>query len=74
MDLSLFLLLLSLSIPALALEDPFDCHFQVNGLKYDLTPLAGEHTVTRERTTPPTREVDSVRLSLCSDVRRAAYR
>ncbi|KAJ7346640.1 autophagy-related protein 27 [Mycena albidolilacea] len=68
MDLSLFLLLLSLSIPALALEDPFDCHFQVNGLKYDLTPLAGEHTVTRERATPPTREVDSVRLSLCSDL------
>ncbi|KAF7361873.1 Autophagy-related protein 27 [Mycena venus] len=71
MDLStLFLLLLSFSIPVSAFEDPFDCHFQVNNLKYDLNPLAGEHVVTRARETPPTREVDSVRISLCSDLER----
>jgi len=67
MDLSL-LLFLCLSTPALAFEDPFDCHFQVKGLKYDLSPLKDEVTATRTRPTPPTSEIDSVRISLCSDL------
>jgi len=58
-----------LSIPAIALEDPFECRFQLNGFKYDLESLKDEHTVARERATPPTRELDSVRLSLCSDLK-----
>jgi hypothetical protein len=66
--MSLFLLLLSLSITALAFEDPFDCRFQVDGFKYDLEALKDEHTVSRERDTPPTREIHSVTFSLCSDV------
>ncbi|KAJ6499925.1 autophagy-related protein 27 [Mycena vitilis] len=70
MELSFFLLLLLSSIPqAFALEEPFNCHFQVNGLKYDLESLKDEHTAVRERATPPTHEVDSVRLSLCSDLK-----
>jgi len=67
--MSLFLLLLSLSITALAFEDPFDCHFQANGLKYDIEALNGEHTVSRERDTPPTHEIHSVTFSLCSDLK-----
>jgi len=67
--MSLFLLLLSLSITALAFEDPFDCRFQVNGFKYDLEALKGEHAVSRERDTPPTREIVSVKFSLCSDLK-----
>ncbi|KAJ7783199.1 autophagy-related protein 27 [Mycena metata] len=68
-ELSFFLLLLSWSIPVAALEEPFEnCRFQANGLKYDLDLLKGEHTVTQQRETPPTREVYSVRLSLCSDL------
>ncbi|KAJ7188242.1 autophagy-related protein 27 [Mycena filopes] len=71
MDLTLLLLLLSCSLPAAALEEPFEnCRFQTNGLKYDLSSFSGEHTATRERDTPPTREVDSVRLSLCSDLQQ----
>ncbi|KAJ6625614.1 autophagy-related protein 27 [Mycena sp. CBHHK59/15] len=52
-------------------EDPFDCHLQLGagGLKYDLTTLPGEQTITRDRDTPPTREVDTVRFSLCSDLK-----
>ncbi|KAK7057172.1 Josephin domain-containing protein [Favolaschia claudopus] len=40
----------------------------INGLKFDLTSLHDEHSASRERTTPPTHEIDSVRISLCSDL------
>ncbi|KAJ6586945.1 autophagy-related protein 27 [Mycena vulgaris] len=69
MDLPLFLLLLSWSPAVIAFDEPFDCRFQVGSLSYDLSPLAGEQVITRARATPPTREVDSVRLSLCSDLK-----
>jgi hypothetical protein len=68
-DLSLFLLLSWSTAAKVASEDTFDCRFQVGALKYDLEPLAGEHVVERKRNTPPTREVDSVRISLCSDLK-----
>ncbi|KAJ7045537.1 autophagy-related protein 27 [Mycena alexandri] len=68
-DLSLFLLLLSWSIPVAALEEPFEnCHLKLANKWYDMEPLRGEHTVTQRRNTPPTREVYSARLSLCSDL------
>ncbi|KAF8210295.1 autophagy-related protein 27 [Mycena galopus ATCC 62051] len=70
MDPSLFLLLLSLSIPALALDDPFNCQFQVGSLKYDLQRLDREYEVHRERPLPPTRELEDIRISLCSDLTR----
>ncbi|KAJ7703174.1 autophagy-related protein 27 [Mycena rosella] len=69
MDLPLFLLLLSWSTAVMASDEPFDCRFQVGALSYDLSPLESEQVITRDRPTPPTREVDSVRLSLCSDLK-----
>ncbi|KAJ7462331.1 autophagy-related protein 27 [Mycena galericulata] len=66
----LFLLLLSWSILVVAFDEPFDCLLQVGGLKYDLTLLPGEQTISRdERSTPPTSEVDRVDVSLCSDLK-----
>ncbi|KAJ7096299.1 autophagy-related protein 27 [Mycena epipterygia] len=68
-ELPLFLLLLSCSTAVVAAS--FDCNnFQFGGLKYDLLSIDGEQVVTRQRSTPPTDEVDSVRLSLCSDLKR----
>ncbi|KAJ7170534.1 autophagy-related protein 27 [Mycena crocata] len=80
MDLALLVLLFSWSIPARAfsphnftqgdlVDQASDCLVQVGNLKFDLTPIGSEEHITRERTTPPTREVDSVRVSLCSDLK-----
>ncbi|KAJ7084409.1 autophagy-related protein 27 [Mycena belliarum] len=69
LDLPLFLLAISWSTTALTAAESFDCHFNVGSLTYDLSSLDGEQLITRERSTPPTREVDSVALSLCSDLK-----
>jgi len=61
--------LLSLSILVLADDEPFDCHVQLGGFNYDLTQLLGQQTARRERPMPPTREVDRVDISLCSDLK-----
>ena len=49
--------------------DPFNCRVRTNDLTYDLTPLQGEHTVSRTRETPPSNWVDSVRFNLCADLK-----
>ena len=52
-------------------QDPFDCHVALDGgLNYDLTSIAGEHVVTRTRSTPPSKLIDEVRFDLCSDLQR----
>ncbi|KAF7376164.1 Josephin domain-containing protein [Mycena sanguinolenta] len=38
------------------------------GQKYDLSPLKDETTVTRTQPMPPTEEIQTVRISLCSDL------
>ena len=62
-------LILSLGVTAQDDTNPFDCHVRTNGLTYDLTPLQGEHTVSRTRETPPSSWVDSVRFDLCGDLK-----
>lgn len=62
-------LLLSFGVRAQDGTDPFDCRVRTNGLTYDLTPLQGEHTVSRTRETPPSSWVDSVRFDLCADLK-----
>ena len=62
-------LLLSLGVTAQDGTNPFDCRVRTNGLTYDLTPLQGEHTVSRTRETPPSNWVDSVRFDLCADLK-----
>ena len=62
-------LLLSLGVAAQDGTSPFNCRVRTNDLTYDLTPLQGEHTVSRTRETPPTNWVDSVRFDLCADLK-----
>jgi len=44
------------------------CRVEVDGMKYDLTALAGEHSVSRTRDTPPTSMEDTVRFNLCGEL------
>ncbi|GLB37432.1 putative autophagy-related protein 27 [Lyophyllum shimeji] len=72
-SLPTFLLpLLLLTIPAAAADDdpPFDCKPTVDGLKFDLTSLAGEHTASRTRSLPPSSSVDILRFDLCADLKK----
>ena len=58
-------LLLTLAAAGVAADDLFDCHATVGELKYDLTSLAGQHTLTREGNTPPTKWKESLTFNLC---------
>lgn len=59
------------SYPAWAQDnDPFDCKVTLNDLKYDLTGIAGEHSTSRERDTPPTKMRDALRFNLCADLQK----
>ncbi|KAH9935643.1 autophagy-related protein 27 [Fomitopsis serialis] len=60
--------LLALTRHASAQDDGFDCRFSYGDLQYDLTPLAGEHRIMRERKSPPTTMRDVVKFNLCADL------
>ncbi|KZT72227.1 hypothetical protein DAEQUDRAFT_664794 [Daedalea quercina L-15889] len=60
--------LLALTGYASAQDEPFSCRFSHGDLQYDLTPLAGEHRVMRERNSPPTTMRDVVKFDLCEDL------
>ena len=62
-------LLFALGVMAQDGDNPFNCRVRTNDLTYDLTPLQGEHTVSRTRDTPPSSWVDSVRFDLCADLK-----
>lgn len=49
-------------------NDPFDCKVTLNDVKYDLSMLAGEKSVARERESPPTKMRDTLRFNLCGDL------
>lgn len=51
-------------------NEPFDCKVTLDDLKYDLTGIAGEHTVSRERDSPPTKMRDALRFNLCADLKK----
>lgn len=63
--------LLLLSARHASAQEPFDCQITIGDLKYDLKWLAGEHTVSRERDTPPTKFKDTVTFNLCEDLKKA---
>ena len=62
--------LLLLAVSGVIAQEPFDCKITSEGMSWDLTKLAGEHTVSRERDTPPTKFRDDVRFNLCEDLTR----
>lgn len=59
-------------LPALiaAEDNPFDCQnrLSIQSLNFDLSKLAGEHSISRTRDTPPSTVVDEVRFNVCSDL------
>lgn len=59
-----------LALTSYASADDFNCRFQYGDLTYDLTNLAGEHQIMRERRSPPTTMVDKVKFNLCADLDR----
>jgi len=64
-------LILSLSTQtALAADDtPWDCHVTISKASYDLTSIAGEHTVVApSRNSPPSTYVDVLRFNLCAEL------
>ncbi|EPQ57219.1 hypothetical protein GLOTRDRAFT_104803 [Gloeophyllum trabeum ATCC 11539] len=61
---------LALSVLVLSAGAQDDCSIDRNGVKYDLTALKGEHTVSRTRDTPPSKMVDSVRFDLCGELQQ----
>jgi hypothetical protein len=69
---TLLLFVLLLSAPSSLADDgePFNCQATVKGVKFDLTPLAGGHTVNKTRNTPPTSTTDSLRFDLCDDLKQ----
>jgi len=71
-SLPLFLFLLSWPIIVTALDGTFNCKepLPVGDLKFDLSSLDKEHSAVRERPTPPSSEVDTVKISLCSDLEK----
>ncbi|KAJ7218047.1 autophagy-related protein 27 [Mycena pura] len=68
----LFLFLLSWSIIVTALDGTFNCQdpLLVGDLKFDLSSLDKEFSADRERPTPPSVEVDTVKINLCSDLKK----
>ena len=50
-------------------DNPFDCKIHTSDLDFDLTQLAGEHTISRTRVTPPTTMIDTLRFDLCADLK-----
>jgi hypothetical protein len=73
---AVLLSVLFLSVPAtLAADDDssFDCRVTVDGVKFDLTQLAGEHTVNKTREMPPSSMINSLRFDLCGDLKKLDY-
>ena len=67
------LLTLVSALAAAAAQDddkPFDCHITLDKINYDLTSLAGEHTISRSRSLPPSTIEDKVTFNLCEDLTR----
>ena len=69
----MFLASLWLSLPTgIHAQDPFDCKVSLDGGKtsYDLMTIAGEHSISRTRITPPTSMFEEVRFDLCADLQK----
>lgn len=54
--------------PSLGDDNSFNCHVTAENHEFDLTSLAGEHTINRTRETPPSEMIDSLRFNLCGDL------
>ncbi|KAI0705117.1 autophagy-related protein 27 [Cerioporus squamosus] len=66
------LLTLVSALAAAAPDDdkPFDCRVTLGNVNYDLTSLAGEHTVSRSLQLPPSTIEDKVTFNLCEELKQ----
>ena len=69
---AVLLSLLFLSVSSVSADDEnlFDCRITVDGARFDLTSLTGEHTLNQTHDLPPTSMIDSLRFNLCGDLKR----
>ncbi|KIP10926.1 hypothetical protein PHLGIDRAFT_125243 [Phlebiopsis gigantea 11061_1 CR5-6] len=61
---------LFLAATRVSAQDAFDCKITSGEYGWDLTSLKGEHTLSQERETPPTKFRDDVTFNLCEDLTR----
>ncbi|KAA1473939.1 hypothetical protein DENSPDRAFT_803280 [Dentipellis sp. KUC8613] len=45
-----------------------DCRIEVSRMKYDLSSISGDHTVSRTRDTPPSSMQDTIRFNICGEL------
>jgi hypothetical protein len=63
----LWLLLLLLSTASSQPDE--ECHKSINDDMYDFSALAGDHTLSRTRPSPPTDMLDTLRFDICKELR-----
>ncbi|KAI0256035.1 autophagy-related protein 27 [Lactifluus subvellereus] len=63
---SIWLLLLFIS--ATSSQPDAECHISIGDNKYDFSALAGDHTVSRTRSLPPTSMTDTLRFNICKEL------
>lgn len=63
------LLLLSYLVSPSRADDDWSCKPNVGGKTYDLSSLAGDKWVYRDRETPPTKMVDKLFINLCTPLK-----
>ncbi|KAH9942502.1 autophagy-related protein 27 [Epithele typhae] len=49
-------------------DKPFDCHVKIGESQFDLTKVAGEHSVSRKLDLPPSTITDRLTFNLCKDL------
>lgn len=64
---TLLWLLAFLLTAASAQPDP-ECHMDIGDDKYDFSALSGDHTVSRTRSSPPTKISDTLRFNVCKEL------
>ncbi|KAJ3814564.1 autophagy-related protein 27 [Lentinula aff. lateritia] len=62
------LLLLSCYTPIILAADSFNCVFNIDTTKFNLSSLNNEHKITRSRSTPPSNMVDSLTFNICDNL------
>jgi hypothetical protein len=66
------ILLWQLIISIYSASADWECKFTVSNVgDYDLSRLAGQHTVERTRSTPPTSMIDRVIFDVCNELNQS---
>ncbi|KAI0298553.1 autophagy-related protein 27 [Russula brevipes] len=60
--------LLLLLLSTASSQPDAECHKSINDDMYDFSALAGDHTVSRTRSSPPTDMLDTLRFNICKEL------